>query len=108
MYTTNNMDINKTVNGDTLVLSIEGRLDTTTAPILEAELTSSLDPISKLILDFSELKYVSSAGLRVLLAAQKKMNDKGGMVLRNVNDSIMEVFEITGFLKILTVENKTE
>lgn len=107
-YTTVNMNINKTVNGETMILSVEGRLDTTTAPILEAELDSSLDPLSKLILDFTELEYLSSAGLRVLLATQKKMNNKGGMVVRNVNDSIMEVFEITGFLNILTVENETE
>ncbi|MGI6617641.1 MAG: STAS domain-containing protein [Saccharofermentanales bacterium] len=102
------MNIIKTINGDTMVLSVEGRLDTTTAPILETELASSLDPVSKLILDFAELEYLSSAGLRVLLVTQKKMNDKGSMIVRNVNDSIMEVFEITGFLKILTVENETE
>ena len=108
MYTTSDMDINKTVNGDMMILSIAGRLDTTTAPILETELASSLDAISELILDFSELEYLSSAGLRVLLATQKKMNDKGSMVVRNVNDSIMEVFEITGFLSVLTVKNETE
>jgi len=91
-----------------MVLSVEGRLDTTTAPLLEAELMSSLDPVSELILDFAELEYLSSAGLRVLLATQKQMNEKGSMVVRNVNDSIMEVFEITGFLGILTIENETE
>ncbi len=108
MYTTSDMNINKMANGDKMVLSVEGRLDTTTAPILEAELASSLDPVSELILDFTELEYLSSAGLRVLLATQKQMNEKGSMVVRNVNDSIMEVFEITGFLSILTIDNEKE
>lgn len=108
MYTRIKMNIEKTINDDTMVVSVQGRLDTTTAPVLEAELASSLDPVSELILDFAELEYLSSAGLRVLLATQKQMNDKGSMVVRNVNDSIMEVFEITGFLSILTIENETE
>lgn len=102
------MNIKKTLNGDTLVLSVEGRLDTTTAPVLETELASSPDSVTALILDFAELEYLSSAGLRVLLAAQKQMNEKGSMVVRNVNDAIMEIFEITGFLGILTIENEAE
>lgn len=87
-----------------LTLSLEGRLDTTTAPQLEAELTRSLPGVTALTLDFGALEYISSAGLRVLLMAQKVMNKQGSMVVRNVNDTINEVFEITGFSDILTVE----
>lgn len=97
------MQINKTVNGAELLLAVEGRLDTATAPQLEAEL-KTLDGVESLILDFAALEYLSSAGLRVLLAAQKTMNKQGKMVVRNVNETIADVFEITGFANILTVE----
>ena len=97
------MQINKTVNGAELLLAVEGRLDTATAPQLEAEL-KTLDGVESLILDFAALEYLSSAGLRVLLAAQKTMNKQGKMIVRNVNETIAEVFEITGFANILTVE----
>ncbi len=98
------MNINKTVNGEKLTLNLEGRLDTTTAPHLESELKTSLDGIIALDLDFTNLEYLSSAGLRVILAAQKVMNKQGSMIVRNVNDTIMEVFEVTGFVDILTIE----
>ena len=96
------MDINKNLNGETLVVELAGRLDTTTAPELESAL--ELDGIKSLVLDFSNLEYISSAGLRVILAAQKKMSAQGEMVVRNVNETIKEVFEITGFIDILTIE----
>lgn len=98
------MTINKTLNDTALTLAVEGRLDTTTAPQLEAEVKDSLEGVTSLTLDFEKLEYVSSAGLRVLLAAQKKMNAQGTMVIKNVCDDIKEVFDITGFSDILTVE----
>ena len=98
------MTIQKTLNGSTLSVTLEGRLDTTTAPLLEAELKASMDGITELELDFEKLEYLSSAGLRVLLAAQKVMNKQGKMVIRYVNETIQEVFEITGFIDILTIE----
>ena len=98
------MEIIKNLEGKTLNVALEGRLDTTTAPSLEAELKSSLNDVEELFFDFSKLEYVSSAGLRVLLAAQKVMSKQGKMVLRNVSPEIMEVFEITGFTDILTIE----
>lgn len=97
------MNIVKNADGEKLVIEIEGRLDTTTAPQLEAEIKESLDGVTDLTLDFAKLEYVSSAGLRVLLAAQKTMNKQGKMVLINVCDDINEVFEITGFSDILTI-----
>lgn len=99
------MTINTKAQGDELEIALSGRLDTITAPQLEAELKRSIDGVATLIMDFSQLEYLSSAGLRVLLAAQKVMNRQGTMVIRNVNDTIMEVFEITGFADILTIEN---
>lgn len=98
------MNIEKRNIGSELELSLSGRLDTTTAPILEAELKKSISGITKLVFDFSELEYLSSAGLRVLLAAQKVMNKQGEMIVRNVNDTISEIFEVTGFADILTIE----
>lgn len=98
------MNINKTTQGSTLTIALEGRLDTTTAPQLEAELKESITGNTELVMDFAKLEYLSSAGLRVLLAAQKTMNKQGKMVIRNVNDVIMEVFEVTGFSDILTIE----
>ena len=98
------MTISKERNESTLALALEGRLDTVTAPELEKELKGSLDGVSELILDFAGLEYISSAGLRVLLAAQKIMNKQGSMKVRNVNETIMEIFEVTGFTDILTIE----
>ena len=98
------MTINHTREGAALTVALEGRLDTTTAPQLEAELKQSLDGVTALTLDMQKLDYLSSAGLRVLLAAQKQMNKQGTMVIRHVNETIMEVFEVTGFIDILTVE----
>ena len=98
------MTIAKNQNGTHLDLAVEGRLDTTTAPQLEAELKQSMNGVTELALDFSKLEYLSSAGLRVLLSAQKVMNKQGSMVIRNVNETIMEIFEVTGFADILTVE----
>ena len=98
------MTIEKKINGEALTLIVSGRLDTQTAPELENELDSVLADIKELTFDFANLEYVSSAGLRVILKAQKAMNAQGSMKLTGVNDSIMEVFDITGFLDILTIE----
>ena len=98
------MNINKNKEDAKMTNALEGRLDTTTAPLLEGELKDSLADITELVFDFSKLEYISSAGLRVLLVAQKAMNKQGSMVIRNVNDVIMEVFEVTGFSDILTIE----
>ena len=98
------MTIEKKINGEALTLIVSGRLDTQTAPELEKELDSVLADIKELTFDFANLEYVSSAGLRVILKAQKAMNEQGSMKLTGVNDSIMEVFDITGFLDILTIE----
>ena len=98
------MTIEKKINGEALTLIVSGRLDTQTAPELENELDSVLSGIKELIFDMTNLEYVSSAGLRVILKAQKAMNAQGSMKLTGVNDSIMEVFDITGFLDILTIE----
>lgn len=97
------MEIVKNIEGSNCVIALEGRLDTTTAPQLEAELKSSLNGISDLVFDFSKLEYISSAGLRVLLSAQKVMNQQGSMKITNVAPEILEVFEITGFTDILTL-----
>ena len=98
------MTIEKTINGEALTLIVSGRLDTQTAPELENELDSILSGLKELIFDMTNLEYISSAGLRVILKAQKAMNAQGSMKLTGVNDSIMEVFDITGFLDILTIE----
>lgn len=98
------MKINKTINTTELTLALAGRLDTTTAPQLEAELKTSLDGVNSLVMDFAELEYISSAGLRVLLSAQKVMNKQGEMIIRHANETILEVFEVTGFTDILTIE----
>ena len=92
----------KTENGLTTI-TVEGRLDTTTAPELE-RVIGDLDGVKDLIIDMKNLEYISSAGLRVILKAQKTMNTQGSMKLKNVGESIMEVFEITGFSDILTIE----
>ena len=98
------MKMTKTQNGGSLTIALQGRLDTTTAPELEKELLSSLDDATELTLDFSELDYISSAGLRVLLSAHKAMSGKGGMKVTQANEIVKEVFEVTGFADILTVE----
>lgn len=90
-------------NGSTMKVSVSGRLDTTTAPELEKTLGSQLEGIESLTLDFGDLAYISSAGLRVLLALQKTMNRQGQMAVTHVNDNIMEVFDVTGFLDMLTI-----
>ena len=98
------MKISKTQNGNELTVALEGRLDTITAPELESELKASLDGVTALTLDFAELEYISSAGLRVLLSTQKSMAKKGEMKVTHVNETIMEIFEVTGFSDILTIE----
>ncbi len=98
------MTINKNKNGKDMTIALEGRLDTTTAPQLDDDLKASLSDVENLVFDFSGLEYISSAGLRVLLSAQKVMNKQGSMVIKNVNDEINEIFEVTGFVDILTIE----
>ncbi|MCM1251294.1 MAG: STAS domain-containing protein [Clostridium sp.] len=98
------MAIQRAKEGTTLTIGVEGRLDTMTAPELEEAIRESIDGITELIFDFDALAYVSSAGLRVLLSAQKIMNKQGSMVIRHVCETVMEVFEITGFSDILTIE----
>ena len=98
------LNINKVLEGDKLTVALEGRLDTVTAPELEAELKDSLEEITELVLDMKDLEYISSAGLRVLLTAQKSMSQKGSMKLINVNETVMEIFDVTGFVDILTIE----
>ena len=98
------MTISKNMNGTALEIALEGRLDTMTAPELEAELNQSMESADSLTLDFSKLEYISSAGLRVLLSAHKAMSGKGGMKVIHVNEIVREVFEVTGFTDILNIE----
>ncbi len=98
------LTINKKIENGTAKFELAGRLDTVTSPELEGELKGCGEDVTSLILDFSELEYISSAGLRVLLAAQKTMNGKGEMKILHVNETIMEIFEVTGFADILTIE----
>ena len=98
------MNIEKKLEGTVLTIALEGRLDTTTSPDLEETLASSLDGVTALVFDFTKLDYLSSAGLRVLLSAQKRMNRQGSMKLVHVNDAVKEVFDITGFADFLTIE----
>ncbi len=98
------MTIAKKLNGTQLTIALEGRLDTTTAPALEAELKASLDSTDSLIFDLDKLEYISSAGLRVLLSAHKVMSRKGGLTIKNVNEIVREVFDVTGFADILNIE----
>ena len=97
------MNIVKDKTGDALLVTLEGRLDTTTAPQLEEALKTSLDGVTDLTLDLEKLEYLSSAGLRVLLSTQKTMNKQGTMTVTNVNETIQEIFEVTGFSDILTI-----
>ena len=98
------MTIEKITEGNKLTIALSGRLDTTTAPKLETELKQNISGVNELVLDLAALEYLSSAGLRVLLSAQKVMNRQGNMVVRNVNEIIMEIFEVTGFVDVLTIE----
>ena len=98
------LNINKESNGSELKIVLEGRLDTMSAPELEGELKNSVEGVTSLIFDIKDLQYISSAGLRVLLSAQKVMNKQGSMVIKNVNEEIQEIFEVTGFVDILTIE----
>jgi anti-sigma B factor antagonist len=97
------MNIEKECMDNAITLKVSGRLDTTTAPTLETAVSESVASCEALVLDFSGLEYISSAGLRVILNAQKAMAAKGGMIIKNVNETIMEIFEITGFSDILTI-----
>ncbi|SKB71505.1 anti-sigma B factor antagonist [Lachnospiraceae bacterium] len=98
------MTINKELNGSELTIGLVGRLDTATSPQLEEEIKAIGSDVNKLVFDMKELEYISSAGLRVLLSAQKMMKNQGSMVLRNVAESINEILEVTGFIDILTIE----
>ena len=98
------LNINKTIEDKTLTVTLEGRLDTTTAPQLESELKSELAGVEMLVMDFEKLEYISSAGLRVLLSAEKVMNKQGEMKVIHVSDVINEIFEVTGFSDILNIE----
>ncbi|MCQ2551508.1 MAG: STAS domain-containing protein [Clostridia bacterium] len=98
------MNIRKETEEKALVIYVEGRLDTTTAPKLDEEIASALNGAENLVLDLQGLEYISSAGLRVILATEKKMAKQGKFVVRNANETIMEVFEITGFADILNIE----
>lgn len=97
------MTIEKVKNGNELTIQVEGRLDTVTAPVLEKEIKENLEGVEKLVLDLKALDYISSAGLRVILAAQKIMNKQGEMLVKNVNETVNEIFEITGFCDVLTI-----
>lgn len=98
------MEIKKELNGEELKVTVSGRLDTTTAPTLEEELKGSLDGVKDLVIDFKDLEYISSAGLRVLLVLQRIMSKQGTMRVIDVNETVMEIFEVTGFSDILTIE----
>lgn len=97
------MTITKTLENKKAILSVEGWLDTNSAPELGREI-EALSDIESLILDFDKLEYISSAGLRILLSTQKTMNKKGSMVIKNVNEDVMDIFNITGFVDFLTIE----
>ena len=98
------MNIIKTQNGNSVILVVEGRLETTTAPELEETVKACVDGINELIFDFSKLEYISSAGLRVILTSQKAMNGKGSMKIIGANEIVKEIFEVTGFSDIITIE----
>lgn len=98
------MQIDQLKEGTILTMKVSGRLDTMTAPQLENEITGHLDGITEFIMDFSDLEYISSAGLRVLLVTTKMMKGKGRFVIRNINETVKEIFEVTGFMDILNVE----
>lgn len=99
------MQIDQLKEGSTLTMKVSGRLDTMTAPQLESEITGHLDGITEFIMDFTDLEYISSAGLRVLLVTSKMMKGKGRFVIRNINETVREIFEVTGFLVSLRLNN---
>ena len=98
------LNIKKDASDSLLTITLEGRLDTTTAPALEEEIQGSIEGVTDLVFELSNLEYISSAGLRVLLSAQKVMNRQGSMVVRNATEEVNEIFEVTGFSDILTIE----
>ncbi|MBQ9333711.1 MAG: STAS domain-containing protein [Lachnospiraceae bacterium] len=98
------LNISMDTNGSELIVNLEGRLDTSTSPQLENDLKANIDGVSSLIFDIKDLQYISSAGLRVLLSAQKIMNKQGSMVIRNSSEEVKEIFDVTGFSDILTIE----
>jgi anti-sigma B factor antagonist len=98
------LNISKKSEGTDLTVTLEGRLDTSTAPELEGALKDDLESVTSLVFDLKEMQYISSAGLRVLLSAQKVMNKRGSMVIKNASEQIMEIFDVTGFSEILTIE----
>ena len=98
------LNISKEKNGTELTFALEGRLDTITAPQFESEIKDEIEGVTALVIDCEKLEYISSAGLRVLLSAQKMMNSKGTMTVRKVSEEVMEIFEVTGFSDILTIE----
>lgn len=99
------MNITQSKEGSKLTIGLEGRLDTTTAPQLETELKTALEGVTELVFEIKDLAYISSAGLRVLLSAQKVMNKQGSMVIRGASEEVMEIFDVTGFVDILTIES---
>lgn len=98
------LKITKKIEDNAITFALDGRLDTITAPQLETEIKESIDGAFSLVLDFEQLEYISSAGLRVLLSAQKIMNVQGEMKITHVNEAVMDVFEVTGFTDVLTIE----
>ena len=98
------MKVTMNRNGNELIVSLEGRLDTLTSPKLEEQLEPALDGVEKLVFDFAELKYISSAGLRILLTAMQVMEEQGEMIVKNVTSEVMEIFEVTGFIDYLNIE----
>ncbi len=98
------MTVTKKNDAEKLILAIEGKIDTASAPALEKEVMAATDETADLVLDFADVTYISSSGLRVLLKAQKKMNAKGKLVLVNVSDAVKDVLDLTGFIDILTIE----
>ena len=98
------LNINDNKDGANLSIALEGRLDTTTAPQLEEKINAEIDGVSQLTFDLKGLEYISSAGLRVLLAAQKIMNKQGNMVVKNASEEVQEIFEVTGFSDIFNIQ----
>lgn len=98
------MEFKKNVEGTKITYNVSGRLDTNTAPVLNADLTESLDGMTELILDLQDLEYISSAGVRVLLSAYKTMSKRGGMVLKNLPEMVREVLSVTGLLDFFTIQ----
>ncbi len=98
------MEITKIAENGVITLIINGRIDTTTAPVLEKEILADIKDNDKLVLDFKDVEYISSAGLRVLLSSHKIMEKKGGMTVKSINEALEEIFEVTGFSDILNIE----